>query len=189
MELKINNKLWAIENLDIVKFRNGDDVFEAKTPEEWTKAGENKMAAWCNPEHLPEGELKYGKLYNYYAIIDERGLIPDGYSIPSHKDWVSLIKFLEGNETAGKKLKSKLVWNVPGENLFSFNALPVGFRYPWGEYSGSNCGQSCCFWSIVSIEETHARGINMKNIDEIDTRDFIASFPKEQGRSIRLIKL
>jgi uncharacterized protein (TIGR02145 family) len=189
MVIKINNKFWESENLDVVKFKNGDDIYEARTLEEWTNASENKIAAWCNPEHVPEGDLKYGKLYNYYAIIDERGLIPDGYTIPSQKDWLSLIKFLEGNETAGRKLKSELVWDVPGENLFSFGAFPVGFRYPWGEYGGDFCGQLSCFWSIDSKEDTHAKGINMQNDDKIDTRDFIARYPKGQGRSIRLIKL
>ena len=92
MEIEIDNKFWGIENLDIVKFQNGDDIFEAQTLEEWAKAGEDKIAAWCNPEHLPEGELKYGKLYNYYAVEDPRGLAPDGWAIPSKDDLEDLQK-------------------------------------------------------------------------------------------------
>jgi uncharacterized protein (TIGR02145 family) len=132
--------------------------------------------------------LQFVKSQRGDDITSEEELMKD--EVFKTKNILELFKKFEKRiNNAGRKLKSELVWDVPGENLFSFGAFPVGFRYPWGEYGGDFCGQLSCFWSIDSKEDTHAKGINMQNDDKIDTRDFIARYPKGQGRSIRLIKL
>ena len=78
-EVKIGDQIWMVENLNVDKFRNGDIIPEAKTNEEWKKANENKQPAWCYyGNDLTYGE-KYGKLYNWYAVTDQRGLAPEGY--------------------------------------------------------------------------------------------------------------
>jgi hypothetical protein len=43
----IGDQVWMTKNLNVDKFRNGDPIPEAKTNEEWIKAGENKQPAWC----------------------------------------------------------------------------------------------------------------------------------------------
>ena len=192
MEALINKRIWSTVNLNVTKFNNGDEIFEAKTTEEWNEASEKKIAAWCEPEFKSENGYEYGKLYNYYAISDKRGLVPDGFKIPDQKEWLAMIKYFEGEAFAGKILKSRSIWESPGEDKYNFNALPVGFRYHWGEYSEKLCGQTCCFWSLTESKEepeTHAKGINIKPVDKIDTRDFITDYPKGQGRTVRLIKI
>ena len=192
MEIIINKRTWSAFNLNVTKFNNGEDIYQAKTAEEWNEANEKQIPAWCEPEFKPNDCFEYGKLYNYYAISDERGIVPEGFKIPDQKDWLSMIKFFEGEVFAGKILKSKSIWESPGEDNYEFNALPVGFRYHWGEYSTKLCGQICCFWSITESKEepqTHAKGINIKPEDNIDTRDFITDYPKGQGRTVRLIKM
>jgi uncharacterized protein (TIGR02145 family) len=187
--IKIQNQVWAITNLDVSFFQNGDPIMEAKTPEEWKEANGKRIPAWCILDNNPENAVKFGKLYNFYAVSDERGLAPDGYVIPNLKDWKKLIKFSEGAEIAGKKLKSINHWNVGGENAVGFNALPANFRYPWGDFGTKLGAETCSFWCSDVIDETHARGITLGNKDEIDLRDFGSSYLKGQGRSIRLIKL
>ena len=44
-EVKIGNQIWTTKNLDVSTFRNGEAIPEAKSKEEWAKAGENKTAA------------------------------------------------------------------------------------------------------------------------------------------------
>ena len=44
-EVEIGNQVWMSKNLDVDKFRNGDLVPQAKTKEEWEKAGKNKQPA------------------------------------------------------------------------------------------------------------------------------------------------
>ena len=71
------------KNLNVSRFRNGEIIFEAKTIEEWEKAGENKTPAWCYYNNNPTNGAKYGKLYNWYAVNDIRALAPKGWHIPS----------------------------------------------------------------------------------------------------------
>ena len=38
-----------------------------------------------------DGLSRAGNLYNWYATIDERGLCPAGFIVPSYNDWETLI--------------------------------------------------------------------------------------------------
>ena len=66
----IGEQTWMAENLNVSKFRNGDEIPEAKTNEEWIKAGNEGKPAWCYYENIPANGEKYGKLYNWYAVTD-----------------------------------------------------------------------------------------------------------------------
>ena len=44
-EIKIGNQIWMSRNLDVVTFRNGDTIPEAKTKAEWLKAGGKRQPA------------------------------------------------------------------------------------------------------------------------------------------------
>jgi len=104
----IGNQVWMTKNLDVSTFRNGDPIPQAKTATEWEAAGENKQPAWCYYDNDPANGAKYGKLYNWYAVNDLRGLAPAGYHIPSDVEWTQLTDFL-GSE-ASKKMKSTSGW-------------------------------------------------------------------------------
>ena len=102
---QIGNQTWMAENLRVKTFRNGDKILHAKTKEEWVKAGENKTPAWCFYENKQGKEIKYGILYNWYAVNDERGLAPEGWKVPSENDWEKLDKYLfKGKNIGGIKL-------------------------------------------------------------------------------------
>ena len=45
---------WTAANLNVSHFRNGEAIPEAKTPEEWTSAGEAGKPAWCFYDNNPE---------------------------------------------------------------------------------------------------------------------------------------
>ena len=67
-----------LRNLDVTTFRNLDRIMEAKTDEEWIKAGEQGIPAWCYYNNDPANNELFGKLYNWYAVNDKRGLAPEG---------------------------------------------------------------------------------------------------------------
>jgi uncharacterized protein (TIGR02145 family) len=127
---KIVNLGWMTENLNVDKFRNGDPIPEAKTAEEWSNAKDNKQPVWCYYDNDPSNGTKYGKLYNWYAVNDPRGLAPNGYHIPTFEEWGKLIAYLGGEDTAAKKMKSTSGWkdNGNGTNSSGFSGLPGGFR-------------------------------------------------------------
>jgi len=130
-EIKIGDQIWLAENLNASTFRNGDPIPEARTAEEWKSAGENKKPAWCYYDNNPANGEIYGKLYNWYAVNDPRGLAPRGWHVPSDEEWSELTQYLGGEDKAGAKLKSKHGWYGVGNDTDSsgFTGLPGGFRY------------------------------------------------------------
>ncbi len=146
-EVTIGNQVWMTKNLNVDKFRNGDPIPHVKTNEEWQRAGENEEPAWCYYNNdLSNGE-KYGKLYNWYAVTDPRGLAPKGYHIPTDEDWMVLTEYLGWIEVAGAKMKSKSGWGVEGNgtNESGFSGLPGGFRYGGGTFD--DVGDAGYWWS------------------------------------------
>jgi hypothetical protein len=89
-EMKIGNQIWMAENLNVDKFRNGDLIPEAKTDEEWITADENNQPAWCYINNDPATANNFGKLYNWPAVADPRGLAPEGWHIPNDMEWEKL---------------------------------------------------------------------------------------------------
>jgi uncharacterized protein (TIGR02145 family) len=85
--------------------------------------------SWCYYNNDPENGKKYGKLYNWYAVNDPRGLAPQGWKVPSKEDWKQLEAHLGGTERASTKLKSKN-WESEnkGDNASGFNGRAGGSR-------------------------------------------------------------
>lgn len=146
-EVTIGKQVWMTQNLNVDKFRNGDPIPEAKTEEEWIKAGNNEEPTWCYNNYDPANGEKYGKLYNWYAVNDLRGLAPLGYHIPSDAEWTILTDNLGGEEVAGTKMKNTSGWieNGNGTNESGFSGLPGGKRFGYGAFD--NVGYYGYWWS------------------------------------------
>jgi len=106
----IGNQVWMTKNLDVSTFRNGDAIPQAKTAEEWWRAAKNKQPAWCYFDYDATNAPKDHKLYNWYAVIDPRGLAPTGYHIPTKSEWWTLkYSFWEFYQR-----KDHSIWNPDG---------------------------------------------------------------------------
>jgi uncharacterized protein (TIGR02145 family) len=152
-EVKIGDQIWMSKNLDVDTFRNGDPIPHAETDEAWEEAAENQEPAWCYYDNDPTNGEKYGKLYNWYAVNDPRGLAPEGWYIPSDDEWMTLIDYLGGEIEAGVKMKSTIGWNDDGNgtNESGFSGLPAGDRN-WSFYDIGKCG----YWWSSTEEATHS---------------------------------
>ncbi len=135
-EITIGSQVWMSKNLSTSTFLNGDPIPEAKTPKEWEKAGKSRKPAWCSYENKNSNDKKYGKLYNWYALVDPRGIIPDGWAVPNEDCFLTLIEHLGGEDEAGTKMKSTDGWTQEGngDNLSGFNGLPGGYRASDGNF-------------------------------------------------------
>ncbi len=159
-EVAIGNQVWMTENLNVDKFRNGDPIPEAKTDEEWVSAGKNEQPAWCYYQNDPSNGTKYGKLYNWYAVKDTRGLAPNGFHIPSDEEWTILTDNL-GGKTSGTKMKSNKGWhqNGNGTNSSGFLGLPGGTRSNSGTFYF--LGEFGYWWSSSEHATATARYRNL----------------------------
>jgi uncharacterized protein (TIGR02145 family) len=153
-ETTIGQQVWAVKNLDTERFRNGDLIPEAKTKETWQYAAKSGTPAWCYVMMDASNGPKYGKLYNWYAVNDARGLAPNGWHIPSKDEVDVMVKSLGGGEAASDKVKTADFWinKGGGSNSSAFSAMPGGKRYQDGSFDEFNFGGY--FWtSTLYIKE------------------------------------
>ena len=161
----VGTQEWLGKNLNVDRFANGDPIPEAKTDDEWKRAGENKQPAWCYYNNDPANGRTYGRLYNWYAVTDPRGLAPKGWHAPSDSEWDIIIKHLAPNgaivnkpektgnftysttEGVGALLKSTSGWyeNGNGNNRSGIAGLPGGNRHANGTFS--SLGKDGFWWS------------------------------------------
>jgi uncharacterized protein (TIGR02145 family) len=111
----IGTQTWMAENLNESTFRNGDEIPEAKSNEEWVKAGKEGKPAWCYYENDPKNGAKYGKLYNWYAVNDPRSLASEGWHIPNDTEWTIIENCL--GVDAGMRMKNTIGWQDSEEKL------------------------------------------------------------------------
>lgn len=176
-EVTIGKQVWMSENLNVDKFRNGEIIPEVKSEKDWISAGQNKQPAWCYYNNNPDNGERYGKLYNWYAVSDPRGLAPAGYKVPTDDDWNRLIDFLGGKGLAGKSMKSINFWadyekdgivrTGNGTNESGFSGLPGGYRGYKGVFN--SIGNYGNWWSSSEAEANSAWSCDLFHGDG-DTR-------------------
>ena len=196
--IKIGKQEWMLKNLDVDRFRNGDLIPHIKDKEEWVKAGNNKQPAWCYYDNNPENGKIYGKLYNWYAVNDPRGLAPAGWHVPSDAEWTVLTTYLGGESVAGGKMKSVRGWNDwkdkygeiqngNGDNSSGFNALPGGVRNSDGSFNVIRI--DAFFWSATEGDSDNAWSRDMSNYDGyLDRYSSIDGSSKSVGASVRCLR-
>jgi len=177
-----------LKNLDVDRYRNGEPIRHVESADDWLDAYNNQEGAWCYYDNdNAKGEI-YGKLYNWYAVNDPRGLAPSGFHIPSDSAWNILINYLGGTEIAGGKLKvtGTELWNSPNAgatNSSGFSALPSGYRQVNGIFNGTK--YYSYWWSATESNQVYAwHSITLYNNAGIY---FIKDF-KGSGFSVRCVK-
>lgn len=190
-DTKIGNQIWKTENLNVNTFRNGDVIKHARSNRKWKKFADKGKPAWCYYGNKSENGAVYGKLYNWHAVNDPRGLSPIGWHIPDDKEWIALAEYLGGEDIAGEKMKTINGWKEHlnnysnGNNSSVFTAFPGGYRFNNGMffYKGS-----FAYWWNSSEDNSDADnaiyrdlGYNKSNLG----RDTNA---KKNGLSVRCIK-
>ena len=188
--VKIGTQVWMIKNLDVTHYRNGDKIPQVKDSAKWANL---TTGAWCWYKNDSANGAVYGRLYNWYAVTDPRGLAPTGWHVPTDAEWDTLSKFLGGNSVAGGKLKETGtvqdgtgLWYAPNTgatNMSGFTGLPGGYRATNGAYYFlSRYG---FWWSSTEATANGAWGRSLT----YNFPDFYRKiFDKQDGFSIRCIR-
>ena len=137
----IGGQVWMQKNLNVCKYRNGDDIPQVQDATAW---GALTTGAWCYYENNTANGPVYGKLYNWYAVNDPRGLAPTGYHVAGYAEWTTLTTFLVttfsgGESVAGGHMKATgtSLWLSPNTfatNYSGFTGLPGGYREEDGTF-------------------------------------------------------
>ena len=136
----IDTQVWLVENLQVTHYNNGDIIPNVTDSAVWENL---KTGACCDYENYPLYSKDYGKLYNWYSVMDSRGIAPKGWHVSTYAEWQKLIDYLGGMDVAGGKLKETgtVHWyspNVGATNESGFTALEGGARqsYFFNPYNG-----------------------------------------------------
>ena len=208
----IGGNCWFNENLRTSRYLNGDSIqagisnwFDSTTGKSCVYGDES--ASSCHPSswggfdacNSSESIQFYGKLYNWFAVDDGRGLCPAGWHVSTDEDWVGVEislgmgeeeAFLDGwrgmADSVGYKLKSESGWwnDGNGSNLSEFGAVPGGYRISTAFYSA---GKEAIFWTSAQKNateawerflryESYATGVNRQ------------SYSKTVGMSVRCVQ-
>jgi uncharacterized protein (TIGR02145 family) len=184
-DVTIGSQIWTGCNLNVDTYRNGDPIPQVTDPTAWASL---TTGAWCYYNNDSANGPTYGKLYNWYAVNDPRGLAPVGYHIPTNVEYNTLITTLGGTLIAGGPLKETGTthWTAPNTGATDstgFTALPGGFRLNDGVYY--ELGLTMDNWTSTDIDINTARVIVIYNNN---AGAYTGAMQKERGLSIRLIK-
>jgi len=149
----ICNQVWMTKNLDVSSYRNGDIIPQVTDPLEWTNL---TTGAWCYYENSSANGTVYGKLYNWLAVNDSRGLAPAGWHVPNDAEWTTLTDCLGGVAVAGNAMKETgtshwLSSNIGVTNSSGFTGLGGGYRSNGGWFDG--IGIYGIWWSSTENNE------------------------------------
>ena len=176
----IGTQQWMEKNLDVLTYRNGDVIPQVTDANAWAGL---TTGAWCWYSNSADNGAIYGKLYNWYAVNDPRGLAPQGWHIPSNGEWTTLRTLLGGELVAGGKAKTTGVtkWASPNSdasNESGFAGLPGGIRADDGSFL--YVGTWGIWWNATADGCPTLYSYN-KTMD-------IVNSDKKHGQSVRCIR-
>ncbi len=182
----IGTQVWMVKNLNVTHYRNGDNIPQVKDSAKWAKL---TTGAWCWYNNDSATGAVYGKLYNWYAIHDPRGLAPTGWHIPGDSEWYEVSNFLGTNaKNAGGKMKEAgaIHWldpNVNATNSSGFTALGGGYRDNLGQFAYINfLGY---WWSSTENGTKYALCRRLVSYGGFMDR---MTYEKQKGFSVRCVK-
>ena len=187
----IGTQQWTDKNLDVLTYRNGDLIPQVTDPTAWAAL---TTGAWCYFNNDPSGYGSiYGKLYNWYAVNDPRGLAPQGWHIATSDELATLRTTLGGSTVAGAKMKTTTRWTTPNTlykgagatNESGFSGLPGSYRDSDGSFFNF-IGQEGYWWTATEFNTTIAYHYQLGK--DFDNAVWGKILNKKRGFSVRCVR-
>jgi len=190
---------WTTQNLSVSRYRNGDLIPEVIDATQWSNL---TTGAWCwyNNDSATYAAT-YGRLYNWYAVNDPRGLAPIGWHVPTDAEWNKLVicidpaadtvcqggcsqSFIAGGAMKEAGTSHWASPNTGATNSSRFTGLPGGARYYNGSFS--DIGLNAFWWSSAVYDTSNARSrLLFHNYAYVSRSSYCF---KSSGFSVRLVR-
>lgn len=197
--VKIGDQIWMAENLRVTHYRDGAAIQNLSESEGWDST---TSGAYCYYNDNRNSAIIYGALYNWYALVDQRNISPQGWHVPTDTEWkklemhvgMSWFQANYGKTYRGTNEGSKLAGNAdlwddgelesdPAFSISGFNALPAGGILGIGPTSKDRLAW---FWSATGSQ--FAGAAYYRELYWNDSRIVRSVINKKIGISVRLIR-
>lgn len=178
--VKIGDQTWMVDNL---RFKAENSFAPDNDESNVKKFG--RLYTWTTaldipPEYSEQPPTKDIEMYNKIRDKNYQGIAPEGWHIPTNKEWETLLANLKA-KADGSELRSKCIWQKPGQDLFGFFALPAGYRFDNGNFC--HFGRRARFWSKDEYGKTNAFRLSLTD-NSVD----IEGVYRSDAISVRCIK-
>jgi uncharacterized protein (TIGR02145 family) len=195
--IKIGTQEWMAENLKTTRYANGTEIPDVTDFNIWFQGAISNAS--CFYENNSDNGLVYGKLYNWFAVVDSRNICPDNWHVPSDNEWMQLEVSLGMNPeeaiqigirgellNIGEQLKSWNLWqtqNNMNTNRSEFSGLPGGCLNAFGQFL--DLGLKGYWWSTTESINDSAW---IRTLDNNEGGIIRLYNPKRRGYSVRCVK-
>jgi uncharacterized protein (TIGR02145 family) len=181
----IGTQVWMVENLKVTRYRGGEAIDLVTDNASWEGM---TSGAYCEYDNNAGNVDVYGRLYNWFAVNDNRNIAPEGWHVPSDGEWTSLASYLGGDAVAGGKLKEAglIHWKEPNTgatNETGFTGLPGGHREYGGNFDYINWGGG---WWCATEANPNDASIRYLDYGAWDLWNYLED--KRYGRSVKCVK-
>ena len=178
--VKIGNQIWMVDNL---RFKTENSYAPGNDEANIAKYG--RLYTWTTTLGIPadfteQSPAKDLEMYHNIRQDNYRGIAPEGWHIPSYKEWEQLLENLPKNSN-GDELRSECFWGNPGEDSFGFFALPAGYRFDNGTFC--RFGKRARFWCKDEYGKSNAYRLSITN-NSVD----IEGVYRSDAMSVRCVK-
>jgi uncharacterized protein (TIGR02145 family) len=208
--LTYGNQVWAVENAEMVTYRDGTPIPEVTDPTQWSNL---TTGAWCYYDNDPTKH----RLYNYYAVIGvhdndpntpNKEFAPEGWHVNTLNDWYYLRDYLITNgynydgTTTGNKIAKAMAsttgwpsgsspgspwYNQSSNNSSGFNAFPLGVR---DNIDGSFVLEGGYTYLWAFYEDTLAASNTHADVFVLNVNNHLSNggYSKRGGFSVRFVR-
>ena len=194
--VEIGGRCWFKQDLRTEFYANGDSIPHGLSDQDWIDLGEEHIGGWS----VFDGYEYNGNVYNWYTTIDERGVCPFGWHVPSRDEFkdlaesAALIAGTGGTPVSNNHahytsivLRDDLTWG--GSNLLGYSGTKTLNRTTGGTFSSYNVAINLAWTSdLQSISAARVFRLD----DDFDNGGLQLLYdhfePKSEGLSVRCIK-
>ena len=178
--VKIGNQVWMAENLRFKAENSYAAGNEESNVKEYGRLYTWTSALNISSEYKEQSPAKDIEMYRKIKADNYQGIAPEGWHIPSLKEWETLMANLPAKSN-GTELRSECAWQKPGTDTLGFFALPAGYRFD----NGSFCqfGKRARFWSKDEYGSSNAYRLSLTE-DSMD----IEGVYRSDAISVRCVK-
>ena len=153
--VKIGTQYWMADNLRTTCYADGSaiDSYSETDTDGWKNNTTGAYLAYGDKEWIEY----VGYLYSGYAVMNEKGLAPEGWEIPTQAQWTK-VKTAGGSTMANFKDSAMMTWADGGEgtNINGFSGIATGYYSTATGLTALNT--DAYFWSTTTYYDSLVRG-------------------------------